>query len=160
MTYKTKYVMKDGQGRSTSKTLHYSGLPANELADSQALLATLVGVSDIGVTKTIQTQQAIYVDAASIASAGALSNKDEGISLSVTLEGGVSETMKLPSPSRDVAGLFEYITNGIVDVANPAIIAYVSQFAVNGFGANIADGKFTLANGLRVVTLDSGVLDA
>lgn len=158
-TYKISFPMQDGQQRPTSKTLNYAGTPANENTDSQAYLVALATVSDIGVIKTIATQQNTYIATADKITPDPQANRDEGVTLSVTCTDGSGASLTIPAPQRDAGGLFTYVTNGVVDIANAQVLAYVGQFAQAGFNGQVADGPFRLSGGRLVATLDSGSLD-
>lgn len=159
-TNKTKFPMVDSQSGATSRSFHFSGTAAQHQSASEALLAALKSASGVGVTKTVNTTQTILSGAANQTAAELASNKDEGFTLFVTRDDGLADTLQFPCPKKDVAtGLYTFITNGVVDITNPVVVALVAQFAVNGYGGNTADSLHTLANGKRVVSVQRGRLD-
>lgn len=136
----------DAQGRPTTKSFEGEAATlAQQVTDMTALLADFVAVSDLGTTKYSASQET-----ASVQAAGVAGNKDEGAILRLSLADGSVASHRIPAPKKDAAGVFTYITGGVVDVTNAAIVAYVANF--------LAAGAFKI-QGQEVTGVISGYLE-
>lgn len=136
----------DAQGRPTTKSFEGEATTlAQQAIDMTALLADFVLVSDLGTTKYSASEETASVNAV-----GAAANKDEGVILRFQLADGSIGNHRIPAPAKDAAGVFNYVSGGVVDINHVDIVAYVANF--------LAAGPF-LIQGQPVTALISGYLE-
>lgn len=137
----------DAQGRGTTK--RFSGLAATVAAgqtDMTALITDFLAVSDLGTSKYSTGVDTVAVNAVGSPAA----NKDEAVNIRLQMTDGSIENFRIPAPAKDANGVFEYVTGGVVDIANANIVAFFANFQ--------ATGQFRI-NGKVVQSILSGTLE-
>jgi hypothetical protein len=136
----------DAQGRRTTK--EFSDTTAT-IADGQtamnALITDFIAVSDIGTSK-----YTTGTELAAVHAVGAAANKDEAVVMRLQMTDGTIENFRIPAPAKDGNGVFEYVSGGVVDIANANIVAFFDNF--------LAGGVFRV-NGKTLSSIISGVLE-
>lgn len=141
----------DIHGRFTSKEFTVDDT-VTTLAGVQAefddILATWEGVSDLGLDNA--TVSFPLTGAAIAAKAG--SNIDEAAKVRLGMATGVGdENYRIPGPAK-TAGVFDYISNGVVNVAHAAVVAWFDLFSTGNLRIGV--------NSQRAVdTIKSGYLE-
>lgn len=148
----------DGQGGSTGKTYEHDGTGAAADTYAPTLLGLLGTVSGLGVSRTKATESITNGNTTHKRTADANSNKDEGITIGVTLTDGSGATIKYPCPKRDATG-FVYVVDGKIPVDDADHVSLVSAFAVDGFGDNSGSPGPLSVGGKKVTGIDYIRLD-
>jgi hypothetical protein len=144
--------LTDVQGRVSRKEFHLDASITTVAAAQtamDALVAAWPGVSDAGMSEAHVTFPLTLTPIAPVVD----SNIDEGARISLAMTSGVGrENYRIPAPAK-TAGVFDYITGGVVDTTNAALVAYFDLFE--------AGGNFRIGvNALRAVAnLVSGYLE-
>lgn len=142
-----KVLAFDGQGRQTTK--EFAGVAtvlATQVTDMTALLTDFDAITGLGRTGYNMTAK----QAAAIVGDGATSNKDEAFHLRYAMADGTVFNQRIPSPKK-TAGVFDFISGGVVDIANAAIVAFAANF--------LAGGAFRLKPGVAATGLIDGYLE-
>lgn len=136
----------DGQDRETSHTVQLANSIAT-IVDAQnaldAFLADWPALSGLGVTGA---SVSIPLTAA-VTAAQSTSNKDEAARIKLKMVDGGSFNYRVPGPLKDVNGVFEYITGGVVDVSNAGITGWFANFLAAGAARITKYGQRVLAAG-------------
>ena len=153
--YQVTIALKDGQDRETTHTVTLDAAIVTIAAAQTAVdsyLADFVLASGLGIlsasmvvplTVTPTTQQAS-------------SNKDEGAKMTILTTDSKRWSFRIPSPIKDVNGVFTYIVGGEVDTADAAITGLFANFlAAGGFRFGDVAQQVMAASGGIV----SGVLE-
>jgi len=126
----TKVVisMIDGQGRKTSKEFDNTGTVAATIATAvSAFLADWIVISGLGTKEFTVAFETAAVNAVE----GPTANKDEAARLQLLMTDGSQYNMRVPAPKK-TAGVFDYITGGVVDIANADLLAMLAHFEAAG----------------------------
>jgi len=136
----------DGQGRPTSKDVDLVNT-ITTLAAAQAALDALVAdwpaLSGLGITGASITLALTVTPTAAQATA----NKDEGARVKLLMEDGGHFNWRIPSPLKDIAGEFVYITGGAVDVGDAGITGWFANYLSAGAARFTKYGQRILATG-------------
>lgn len=137
----------DAQGRSTTKSFEGEATTvAQQITDMASLIPDFLAVSDLGTVKFSVSVETAETNAVGSAAA----NKDEGAVLRLALADGKQVSHRIPAPAKDINGVFNYITGGVVDTGHADIVAYIANFE--------ALGAFTI-QGQTVASVQSGYLE-
>lgn len=136
----------DGQGRTTTKEVDLVNT-VTTIAAAQTAVDALVAdwptLSGLGVA-TASLSVSLTVTPTT---AQDTSNIDEGATMKLLMEDGGYFSYRIPGPLKDVDGVFEYITNGEVDVSNAGITGWFANFLSAGAGRFTKYGQRVLAAG-------------
>jgi len=143
-----KILAFDGQGRQTTKEVTgVATVLATQVTDMTALLADLDDISGLGRTGYNMTAK----QASALAGEGVTSNKDEAFHLRYALADGSIFNQRIPSPKK-TAGVFDFISGGVVDIANAAVVAWAANF--------MSGGQFRLKPGVAATSVIDGYLES
>lgn len=125
---KVTISMIDGQGRKTSKEFDNTGTVAATIATAvSAFLTDWVVISGLGTTEFTVAFETAAVNAVE----GSTANKDEAARLQLVMTDGSNYNMRVPAPKK-TAGVFNYITGGVVNVADADLLAMLAHFEAAG----------------------------
>lgn len=143
---KATISLTDSQGRNpTTDRNTQSATLATAQTNLTSHIALLRAISDVGTTK-----HTIPSETAAVNAAVAGSNVDEGVHLVFQMADGSVINHRVPAPSR-TAGVFNYISGGVVDIADADIVAYAADF--------MAGGTMYLKPGVLATSLLRGYLE-
>ena len=147
-------TLKDGQNRLTSKTVTLDAA-ITDIGDAQtaldSYLADFVGASDLGIVSASLTVPLTVTTT----TAENTSNFDEGVNISILTTDGKKWSDRIPGPSK-TAGVFDYVTAGVVDVTDAAIVALYANYLAAGafrFG-DVAQQVMAASGGIVSGTLE------
>lgn len=136
---------QDVQGRRTTKEFENT---ETTIAAAQTLMAAVLAdfivISDLGTTK-----YSSCADAAFVTAAGPASNKDEAVNMRLQASDGSVVNFRIPAPAKDAAGVFNYVSGGVVDITNADIVAFFANY----IGGNMR------VNGKTITAVLSGTLE-
>lgn len=120
--------MVDGQGRPTTKSFENSGTVAATIATAvDAFLDDWVVISGLGLIDfglRFETQKVVAPE-------GSTANKDEAARLQLLMTDGSIYNLRVPAPKK-TAGVFDYITGGVVDTSDAGLLAMLAHFEAAG----------------------------
>lgn len=139
-------TLKDGQNRLTSKTVTLDAA-ITDIGDAQtaldSYLADFAGASDLGIVSASLTTQLTVTPT----TAENTSNFDEGVNMTILTTDGKKWNDRIPGPSK-TAGVFDYVTGGVVDTSDAGIVALYANY--------LAAGAFRLGDVAQQIMAASG----